>query len=120
MTIELAQRYAEAMEAKDLAAVRALLDDHVVVVTPKGTVLEGIDAVCRYFSGPGFDHLVVSTEDHEFELHGRGVRQQARQIYRWKETGEDAYERPLETTFEFREGRITRVEMRLLGREAAA
>jgi hypothetical protein len=115
VALDLARAYAEAMEAKDLDALDVLLDDEIVVVTPKGTVLEGVDAVKRYYSGDGFDHLVASTEQHEFDEHERGgVRHLARQVYRWKETGEEAYARPLETIFEFRDGKILRVEMRIL------
>jgi hypothetical protein len=40
-------------------------------------------------------------------------------VYRWKESGEEAYARPLETIFEFRDGKIARVEMRILESEAA-
>jgi hypothetical protein len=120
--VDLARAYTEAMAAKDLGALDALLDDDVCVVTPKGTVLNGVDAVRAYYSGDGFDHLVVSVEDHAYEPHERGsVRHLARQVYRWKETGEEAYARPLETMFEFRDGRIRRIEMRVLsGEETAA
>ena len=37
----------------------------------------------------------------------------ARQLFRWKETGEQAFERPLAFHFEFRDGRISRLEMTL-------
>jgi ketosteroid isomerase-like protein len=115
MPFDLARAYTEAMEAKNLEALDALLDDEIVVVTPKGTVLEGVEAVKRYYSGSGFDHLVASTEQHDFDLHETGgVRHLARQVYRWKETGEEAYARPLETIFEIRDGRILRIEMRIL------
>jgi ketosteroid isomerase-like protein len=115
MALDLAQAYTEAMATKDLDALDDLLADDVCVVTPKGTVLEGIDAVKRYYSGDGFDHLVATTEDNDFEAHASGgVRHLARQVYRWKETGEEAYARPLETFFEFADGRIVRVEMRIL------
>lgn len=121
MAVDLARAYSEAMEAKDLDALDALLADDVCVVTPKGKQLTGIDAVKAYYSGDGFDHLVVSTDSHEFKSHESGnVRHLARQVYRWKETGEEAYARPLETMFEFHDGKIARVEMRILSEKEAA
>jgi ketosteroid isomerase-like protein len=120
VTVDLARAYAEAMESKNVDALDELLAEDVCVVTPKGVLLQGIDAVKHYYSGPGFDHLLVSTEAHDFAEHGTGVRQLARQVYRWKESGEEAYARPLETMFEFRDGKIGRIEMRVLKREAVA
>jgi len=120
MALDLARAFTEAMAAKDLDALDALLSDDVCVVTPKGTVLQGVDAVKRYYSGDGFDHLVATTEDHDFEAHGSAVRHLARQVYRWKETGEEAYARPLETIFEFAGGKIVRVEMRILSQNGSA
>jgi ketosteroid isomerase-like protein len=120
VTIDLARAYADAMAAKDLDALDALLADDVRVVTPKGVLLEGIAAVKRYYSGGGFDHLLVSTEDHDFSESATGVRQLARQVYRWKESGEEAYARPLETIFEIADGKIARIEMRVLSGETAA
>jgi ketosteroid isomerase-like protein len=119
VTVDLARAYTHAMEAKDLDALDALLAVDVCVVTPKGTLLHGIDDVKDYYSGAGFDHLLVSSEDCDFESSDGGVRQLARQVYRWKESGEEAYARPLETIFEFRDGKIARVEMRILESEAA-
>ena len=122
MALDLARAYTQAMAAKDLDALDALLADDVCVVTPKGKQLSGIEEVKAYYSGPGFDHLVVTSEDHDFHRHeSGGVRHLARQVYRWKETGEEAYARPLETIFDFENGKIARVEMRILpGEEAAA
>jgi ketosteroid isomerase-like protein len=113
--VETARRYEEAMARHDLHALEPLLDSEVVVVTPKGAVIEGPDAVMRYFGGSGFDHLEVTNEDHDFNLHEGGVRMTARQVYRWKETGEHAYERPLTMTFTFKGDRIARIEMTIEG-----
>ena len=120
MALDLARAYTEAMATKDLDALDGLLADDVCVVTPKGTVLEGIEAVKRYYSGDGFDHLVATIEEEDLEAHATGARHLARQVYRWKETGEEAYARPLETMFEFRDGRIVRIEMRVLSESEAA
>jgi ketosteroid isomerase-like protein len=113
VSVELARRYEDAMARRDLDALEPLLDPEVVVVTPKGAVIEGPAAVRRYFGGAGFDHLEVTHEAHDFHLHAGGVRMTARQVYRWKETGEHAYERPLTVSFTFRGERIARVEMRI-------
>jgi ketosteroid isomerase-like protein len=113
--VEAARRYEEAMATKDLDALDPLLDAGCVVVTPKGTVVQGRDAVKRYFGGSGFEHLEVTHEDHDFNLHGDGVRMTARQVYRWRETGEHAYERPLTVTFTFDGDKIARVEMTIEG-----
>jgi ketosteroid isomerase-like protein len=118
--IGLAQRWEHAIAQRDLGELGEVLADEVVVLTPKGKVLEGRDAVRAYFGGDGFDHLDVAHEDHDFELHADdGVRMTARQVYRWKESGEHAYARPLEVVFRFDSGRIARVEMRILEGEAA-
>jgi SnoaL-like domain len=119
VTVDLARECAEAMKAHDLDRVAALLDPEATVVTPKGTVLHGPDEVRRYFGGDGFDHLEVETVHEDFAAHDAGVRLHARQVYRWKETGEHAYDRPLVVHFEFRGDKISRVEM-TLAQEAAA
>jgi hypothetical protein len=113
MTVDLAREYAEAMKAHDLDRVAALLDPEATVVTPKGTVLHGPDEVRRYFGGGGFDHLEVDTVHDDFQAQGAAVRVRARQVFRWKETGEHAFERPLAFHFEFLGGRISRLEMTL-------
>jgi ketosteroid isomerase-like protein len=113
VSFDLAREYAEAMKAHDLDQVASLLDPDATVVTPKGTVLHGPDEVRRYFGGGGFDHLEVETVHDDFQTHGKGVRVRARQIFRWKESGEHAFERPLAFHFEFQDGRITRLEMTL-------
>jgi len=113
VSVDLAREYAEAMKAHDLEQVAALLDPEATVVTPKGTVLRGPDEVRRYFGGGGFDHLEVETVHDDFEAHDAGVRVRARQIFRWRETGEHAFERPLAFHFEFQDGRISRLEMTL-------
>ena len=117
MILETARRAEDAFARHDLEELESVLHSEVVVVTPKGAVIEGRQAVCRYFDGPGFDHLEVSTEDHDFNLHDGGVRMTARQVYRWKETGEHAYERPLTVTFTFDGDLIARVEMTIEGDE---
>ena len=114
MSVELARAYTEAMEAHDFGALGGLVDSEVLVITPKGTVLEGVEAIREYYSGSGYDYLDATTESHDFQVHDGGVRDLALQVYRWKETGEEAYSRMLETRFDFRDGKIGRVEMRLL------
>jgi ketosteroid isomerase-like protein len=119
--IDLAQRWEHAIAARNLDELCELLTDDVVVVSPKGKVLEGRDAVRAYFGGDGFEHLDVAHEEHDFEVHAAGgVRMTARQVYRWKESGEHAYDRPLEVLFRFEGERIARVEMRIVEQEAAA
>ncbi len=115
MIVETARAAEDAFARHDVDALDPLLDSEVVVVTPKGAVIEGREAVKRYFGGSGFDHLEVSTEDHDFNLHDGGVRMTARQVYRWKETGEHAYDRPLTVTFTFNGDRIARVDMTIEG-----
>ena len=118
--IDLAQSWEDAIASRDVDALCALLDADVVVVTPKGKVLTGPDEVASYFGGEGFDHLEVTHEDHDFVAHADNVRMRARQVYRWKESGEHAYDRPLEVHFRFAGDRIARVEMRIVAAEAAA
>jgi ketosteroid isomerase-like protein len=117
--IDLAQRWEQAIAHRDVAELCDLLTDDIVVVTPKGKVLHGCDDVAVYFGGDGFDHLDVSHEGHDFVIHGPAVRMTARQVYRWKESGEHAYQRPLEVTFHFRDDRIDRVAMEILAEEVA-
>ena len=121
MTVDLAWAWEESIANRNVDELGGLLTDDVVVVSPRGKVLEGCDAVRAYFGGDGFDHLDVKHEDHDFDPHaGDGLRMVARQVYRWKESGEHAYERPLEVVFRFRGDRIARVDMRILEGEAAA
>ena len=75
MPVDLARAYAAAMAAKDLDALDALLTDDVCVVTPKGKLLSGVEAVKAYYAGDGFDHLDLTTEDHDFSADvGGGAR----------------------------------------------
>ncbi len=113
MTVDLARQVHDALEAHDVDAVVECLDPEVIVVTPKGKVLHGPEELRAYYSGGGFDHLVVETEDHDFVAHAAGVKLQARQVYRWRETGEHAYERPLVVHFELRGDKVSRIEFTL-------
>jgi ketosteroid isomerase-like protein len=109
-SVEIAQRYSDAVKAGDFDAAEALLDDEVEVVPPSGRPY-GKTEVVSAWNGPGFDHLDVTLDEREFEAADGGAVMRAKQVFHWKEGGDVAYVRDLTTRYDIRGGRIVRIEM---------
>jgi hypothetical protein len=88
-----ARRFVEAVAAHDFAAAEQFLDPDVETVTPRGS-LRGI-AACRQVlqKAGGDEQFAMEQAEPEFEDVEGDVIARTREIARWRETGEVAYER---------------------------
>jgi Domain of unknown function (DUF4440) len=93
MTSAAAHRFVEAVVAHDFEAVEELLAPDVETVTRRGS-LRGIGA-CRQMlqKAGGDEQFAMEQAAPEFEDIEGDVIARTREIARWRETGEVAYER---------------------------
>jgi hypothetical protein len=92
-----------------LEAAEELLDPDVETVTPRGS-LRGI-AACRQVlqKASGDEQFAMEQADPEFEDIEGDVIARAREIARWRETGEVAYERDFALRLTLDGERIVRI-----------
>jgi ketosteroid isomerase-like protein len=104
-----AWEFFEAVRANDLEAAEQLLDPGVETVTPRGTV-RGI-AACRQVlqKASGDDQFDMEQAEPEFEDVEGDVIARTREIARWRETGEVAYERDFALRLTLDDARIVRI-----------
>jgi ketosteroid isomerase-like protein len=89
--IELAQRYFDARNSRDVATLRELTDPEVTFVFPQETVgLEDVLGWIENADSEGPEHLNVSFVDRELTEDGSTVVSPVKRVYSWKETGEHA------------------------------
>lgn len=95
--------------AHDLDAAEELLDPDVETVTPRAT-LRGVPA-CRQVleKAAGDEQLAMEQAEPEFERVGDDVIARTREIARWRETGELAYERDFALRLTLNNDRIVRI-----------
>jgi hypothetical protein len=95
--------------AHDLDAAEELLDLEVETVTPRDTV-RGIPA-CRQVlrKASGDEQFAMDQADPEFERVEDEVIARMREIARWRETGEVAYERDFALRMTLDDERIVRI-----------
>jgi SnoaL-like domain len=107
--LALARQFVEAVIANDLGAAEELLDADVETVTPRGT-LRGI-AACRQVlqKATGDEQFAMEQAEPEFEHVGDDVIARTREIARWRETGEVAYERDFALRLTLHDDRIVRI-----------
>ena len=107
--LALARQFVEAVIANDLDAAEELLDADVETVTPRGT-LRGI-AACRQVlqKATGDEQFAMEQAEPEFEHVGDEVVARTREIARWRETGEVAYERDFALRLTVHDDRIVRI-----------
>ena len=88
-----ARQFVEAVTAHDFEAAEEFLDPGVEIVTPRGT-LSGI-AACRQVlqKAGGDEQFTMEQAEPQFEDVEGDVLARTREIARWRETGEVAYER---------------------------
>lgn len=110
-----ARRYREALLAGDLETAVALLDSDVELVLPRGT-LRGIDdARASLLASAPLDSLDVETSPGEVvAVNGSRARSSFVQTWRWRDSGRIAYTRRSEAEYTVRDGRIVRVEVRIV------
>jgi ketosteroid isomerase-like protein len=104
-----ARQFVEAVTAHDFEAAEAFLDPGVETVTPRGT-LRGI-AACRQVlqKANGDEQFTMEQAEPEFEDVEGDVLARTREIARWRETGEVAYERDFALRLTFNDERIVRI-----------
>ena len=109
MTIARAREFLDAVVAHDFQAADELLDPDVETVTPRGT-LRGILA-CRQVlqKASGDEQFELEQAEPEFEEIDGDVIARTREIARWRETGEVAYERDFAVRLTLEDDRVVRV-----------
>jgi ketosteroid isomerase-like protein len=104
-----AREFVEAVVAHDLEAAEGLLDPDVETVTPRGSV-RGV-AACKQVlqKAGGGEQFAMEQREPEFEEVEGDVIARTREIARWRETGEVAYERDFAVRLTLDDERIVRV-----------
>jgi hypothetical protein len=107
--LALARRFVEAVVAHDFETAEGLLDPDVEVVTPQGS-LRGL-AACRQVlqKAGGDEQFNVEQAEPEFERLGDDVMVRTREVARWRETDELAYERDFALRLTLDDTRIVRI-----------
>jgi ketosteroid isomerase-like protein len=116
--LERARQFVDAVASHDFEAAEALLDPDVETVTPRGSV-RGITASRQVLQKAGGDEqFAVEQAEPEFEEIEGDVIARTREVARWRETGEVAYERDFALRLMLDEERIVRIVV-MPGGEAA-
>jgi uncharacterized protein (TIGR02246 family) len=118
--MDVAQAYRDASEADDTAKMLDLLAEDAELVYPRRT-LSGRDEIRAAWdaSDPGGpENLDVELEvDPLKEVSDGRIVTGNRQIYRWKESGEVAYERKFAVEYEICDGKISRLSYNIVEEE---
>jgi hypothetical protein len=109
MDVSRARQFIDAVAAHDFAAVEALLDPDVETVTPRDT-FRGI-AACRQVlrKAGGDEQFAMEQSEPVLEEIEGDVLARTREIARWRETGDVAYEREVAVRLTLEDERIVRV-----------
>jgi hypothetical protein len=103
------RQFVEAVTAHDFEAAEEFLDPGVETVTPRVT-LRGI-AACRQVlqKASGDEQFTIEQAEPRFEDVEGDVLARTREIARWRETGEVAYERDFGLRLTLNNERIVRI-----------
>jgi ketosteroid isomerase-like protein len=103
------RQFVQAVVAHDFETAEELLDPNVEIVTPRGS-LRGI-AACRQVlqKAGGDEQFTLEQAEPEFEHIGDDVIARTREVARWRETGELAYERDFAMRLTLDDNRIVRI-----------
>jgi broad-specificity NMP kinase len=104
-----ARQFVRAVAAHDFEAAMELVDPDVETVTPRGTV-RGV-AACRQVlqKAGGDEQFAMEQAEPQFEEIEGDVLARTREIARWRETGEVAYERTFALRLTLDDDRIVRI-----------
>jgi ketosteroid isomerase-like protein len=107
--LDCARAFVEAVIAHDLDAAEELLDPDVETVTPRGS-LRGV-AVCRNVlrKAIGDEQFTKEQSEPRFEDVEGVVVARTREVARWRESGEVAYERDFALRLTLGDERIVRL-----------
>jgi hypothetical protein len=107
-----ARQFVEAVTAHDFEAAEEFLDPGVETVTPRGT-LRGIAARRQVLQkASGDEQFTIEQAEPQFEDVEGDVLARTREIARWRETGEVAYERDFALRLTLNNERIVRIVVR--------
>ena len=111
MKLGRAREFVEAVRAHDLDAAQQFLDSDVETVTPRVSV-RGI-AACRdvLLKAIGDEQFTKEQSQPRFEDVEGDVIARTREIARWRESGEVAYEREFALRLTLNDERIVRIVM---------
>ena len=109
MKLARAREFVEAVVAHELDAAETFLDPDVETVTPRGS-LRGI-AACRQVlqKASGDEQFAMEQAEPELEEIDGDVIARTREIARWRQTGDVAYEREFAVRLTLDDERIVRV-----------
>ena len=118
MKLDRARQFVEAVASHDFEAAEALLDPDVETVTPRGSV-RGIAASRQVLQKAGGDEqFALEQAKPELQEVEGDVIARTREVARWRETGEVAYERDFALRLTLDDERIVRIVV-IPGGEAA-
>jgi ketosteroid isomerase-like protein len=111
VTVDVARRYAQALDDRDWETARGLLDADVEVVRPSGRCYKGADRWIALLSdSEGFDNIESEIAARAYEQRNRQVVEVTDIVHRWRDDGAPAYTSREHTVIGFRDGRIARME----------
>ena len=111
MTVDVARRYAQALDDCDWETARGLLDPDVEIVRPSGRRYEGADRwIGLLADADGFDNIESETAARAYEQRNGQVVELKDIVHRWRDDGSVAYRSREQTVIGFRDGRIVRLE----------
>ena len=109
MKLERARQFVEAVASHDFEAAEALLDPDVETVTPRGSV-RGIAASRQVLQKAGGDEqFAMEQAEPEVEEIEGDVIARTREVARWRESGEVAYQRDFALRLTLDDERIVRI-----------
>ena len=118
VTVEVARRYGNALDAEDWEEARSLLDEDVEVVRPSGRRYRGADRWIGMISEPArFDHIESHVDGRRYDRRNGKVVEIKDIVHHWREDGSLAYTSCEQTAITFRDGRIARLESTVEHRE---
>jgi ketosteroid isomerase-like protein len=104
-----ARQFLNAVVTHDFQAAEELLDPDVETVTPRGSV-RGVRACQQVLQkASGDEQFELEQAEPEFEELDGDIIARTREIARWRETGDVAYERDFAVRLTLEDNRIVRI-----------
>jgi ketosteroid isomerase-like protein len=108
---DLALRYLEAMSVRDFETAELLLARDAEVVVAGEPAISGADFILGVRGFEGLDHLDVTVADRVITEEDGVIVSRSTRVFRWRESGEVAYEQPAEARMTVKDGSITKLEL---------
>jgi hypothetical protein len=111
VSVELARRYGNALDAEDWDEARALLDPEVEIVRPSGRRYQGAERWIGLVSqSGGFQNIASQVAGRSYERRNGRVYEVTDVVHHWTHDGSLAYTSREETCVTCRDGHIVRLE----------